>query len=85
MASLIDKPPDGMTRGANFALFYFGVKPLELSTLAEGVRFTCVYSPAAGLGWRSVRFEVTSRGYRVVGERELEPAEIEHFEKLMAG
>jgi hypothetical protein len=84
MASLIDKPPNGMTRGANFTLFYFGVKPLELSNLAERVRFTCVYLPTARNGWQLVRFEVVSNGFRVVGKSDSEQAEIEHFEKPMA-
>jgi hypothetical protein len=66
-------------------LIYFDVKPRELNSLEPGSRFTVIYNPKETSAWHSVRVRVAEDGsYVVVADRQLEPHEIDHFERLVA-
>ncbi len=85
MIDLMLTQPTAIKAGFGNTIFYYGVKPNELSKLPTQSEFTLVYSPAQDYGWEAVYYRVlhTDKSYFVVDRRDLMIDEIQHFEMLL--
>ena len=86
MTTLIGAVPSAIRHMTDTTLFYFGSQTADINQLPGKAQFQVVYSPAALNGWEVVSYQwfEEKNGMMVLDRRDLEPDEIQHFERLLA-